>query len=165
MGLALQAGPGERKDARGLHVGYASGPLSFMATHQIEQDPTAGASASDGMKTTTLGAFYDFGVIKPMFTYARSTDLAANDRVSMNELLNDALCLYGDSRGVLDIIARLIGQRILERRPTYRFGILLLGTAQALPSVPEPATSCRPPCSTLSWQSLNRSSLTSPAVF
>lgn len=80
MGLALQAGPGERKDARGLHVGYASGPLSFMATHQIEQDPTAGASASDGMKTTTLGAFYDFGVIKPMFTYARSTDLAANDR-------------------------------------------------------------------------------------
>ncbi|MGY4496040.1 LacI family DNA-binding transcriptional regulator [Pseudomonas sp. TE3610] len=27
--------------------------------------------------------------------------------------------------------ARLIGQRIQERRPTYRFGILLLGTAQA----------------------------------
>ena len=27
--------------------------------------------------------------------------------------------------------ARLIGQRIRERRPTYRFGILLLGTAQA----------------------------------
>jgi hypothetical protein len=27
-------------------------------------------------------------------------ELAANDRVSMNELLNDALCLYGDSRGV-----------------------------------------------------------------
>ncbi|WP_439864986.1 LacI family DNA-binding transcriptional regulator [Pseudomonas antarctica] len=27
--------------------------------------------------------------------------------------------------------ARLIGQRIRERRPTYRFGVLLLGTAQA----------------------------------
>ncbi|MFH7489676.1 LacI family transcriptional regulator, partial [Pseudomonas syringae pv. tagetis] len=27
--------------------------------------------------------------------------------------------------------ARLIGQRIKERRPTNRFGILLLGTAQA----------------------------------
>jgi predicted porin len=80
LGLALQAAPAGRKDARGLHLGYANGPLSFMLTHQVEQDPTSGASASDGIKTFTLGGFYDFGVVKPMFTYARSTDLAANDQ-------------------------------------------------------------------------------------
>lgn len=80
LGLAASAAPRNRKDGRGLHLGYAQGPVSLTFTHQSEQDPTAGATAGDGIKTTTLGGFYDFGVIKPMFTYARSTGLAANDQ-------------------------------------------------------------------------------------
>lgn len=80
LGLALQLAPEGVKDARGAHLTYANGPLSLALTHQVEQDPGSGATASDGIKTSTLGGFYDFGFIKPMFTYARSTDLAANDQ-------------------------------------------------------------------------------------
>ncbi|WP_103307850.1 MULTISPECIES: LacI family DNA-binding transcriptional regulator [unclassified Pseudomonas] len=58
-----------------------------------------------------------------------TVDRVLNARAPVNPATAEQVLQAAEAVGYF--AARLIGQRILERRPTYRFGILLLGTAQA----------------------------------
>ncbi|MDR8363223.1 LacI family DNA-binding transcriptional regulator [Pseudomonas sp. JL3] len=58
-----------------------------------------------------------------------TVDRVLNARAPVNP--DTAEQVFQAAEAVGYFAARLIGQRIRERRPTYRFGILLLGTAQA----------------------------------
>lgn len=58
---------------------YARGPLLLAMTYAVEQDPLAGAPVGNAVRTGTLAGYYDFGVVKPMFTYGQSDDTGASD--------------------------------------------------------------------------------------
>ncbi|MFA1028678.1 LacI family transcriptional regulator [Pseudomonas syringae pv. helianthi] len=58
-----------------------------------------------------------------------TVDRVLNARAPVNPATAEQVLKAAEAVGYF--AARLIGQRIQERRPTYRFGILLLGTAQA----------------------------------
>ncbi|GFM81145.1 LacI family transcriptional regulator [Pseudomonas cichorii] len=58
-----------------------------------------------------------------------TVDRVLNDRAPVSPQTAEQVLQAAESVGYF--AARLIGQRIRERRPHYRFGILLLGTAQA----------------------------------
>ena len=58
-----------------------------------------------------------------------TVDRVLNARAPVNPATAEQVFQAAEAVGYF--AARLIGQRIRERRPSYRFGILLLGTAQA----------------------------------
>ncbi|MFL1493929.1 LacI family DNA-binding transcriptional regulator [Pseudomonas antarctica] len=58
-----------------------------------------------------------------------TVDRVLNARAPVNPATAEQVFQAAEAVGYF--AARLIGQRIRERRPTYRFGMLLLGTAQA----------------------------------
>ena len=58
-----------------------------------------------------------------------AVDRVLNARAPVNPATAEQVFQAAEAVGYF--AARLIGQRIRERRPSYRFGILLLGTAQA----------------------------------
>jgi len=58
-----------------------------------------------------------------------TVDRVLNARAPVNPATAEQVFQAAEAVGYF--AARLIGQRIRERRPTYRFGVLLLGTAQA----------------------------------
>lgn len=77
--LAAAAGEGLRRRAEGGMLEYARGPLLLAMTYAVEQDPLAGAPVGNAVRTGTLAGYYDFGVVKPMFTYGQSDDTGASD--------------------------------------------------------------------------------------
>mgnify|MGYP001156164438 CR=1 FL=1 len=70
-----------------------------------------------------------------------TVDRVLNARAPVNP--DTAEQVFQAAEAVGYFAARLIGQRIRERRPAYRFGILLLGTGQ-LPLPRPPGASSRP---------------------
>jgi predicted porin len=79
-GFAVSAGEATRRRGEGVFGEYMSGPVAFAVTYQAEQDPMSKAPVGDDVRTWTLGGFYDFGGPRAMFTYARSSNLGANDQ-------------------------------------------------------------------------------------
>ena len=71
-GSTLQAASGA-----GGHVAYADGPFSIAASYQREQDKWVTDRAKT-METVAFGTYYDFGAVKLMTTYARSTGANVN---------------------------------------------------------------------------------------
>ncbi|APW37807.1 hypothetical protein RD110_11860 [Rhodoferax koreense] len=71
-GVIKRFGEGVSANGVGGHLVYADGPLSLAYSYQKEQDTTIPTIFS-AIKTHTLGGFYDFGVVKFVGTYARSS--------------------------------------------------------------------------------------------
>jgi predicted porin len=71
-GVIWQAGEKLVSNGQGGHVVYANGPLSVAVSYQKEQDKLV-TTAIDTMETKTVAAYYDFGVVRIMGTYARTT--------------------------------------------------------------------------------------------
>ena len=76
-GAIRRFGAGVVSNGIGGHLVYADGPLSLAYSYQKEQDTLV--TAVNTIKTHTLGGFYDFGVVKFVGTYARSTGLNLAD--------------------------------------------------------------------------------------
>lgn len=77
--LAWSAGEvaGDHKAGRTVAgaLGYASGPIAIVLTHQS----TINAAGSDTARTTLLGGNYDFGIVQPFVAYAVNRGAAGLD--------------------------------------------------------------------------------------
>jgi predicted porin len=78
VGLIVRAGESVVARGTGGHIIYANGPLSLAYSYAKEQD-TVATTIIDSMETSTLAGYYDFGVIRLLTTYARSTKVNATD--------------------------------------------------------------------------------------
>ena len=77
-GLIVRDSNGTTARGTGGHAMYAKGPLSLALSYQKEQD-TLVTTAMNFVKTSTFGGYYDFGFMRVMATYARSTGVNATD--------------------------------------------------------------------------------------
>lgn len=77
-GVIVQDGLATRKRGTGGHVAYAGGPMSVTFTFFNLQDPSVTTTAN-GVKTWTLGGWYDIGTTRVVGTYAKGTGLNVAD--------------------------------------------------------------------------------------